>query len=86
MFTVAQEIVELAPRAWYVTARDGVPLRVAEHAAGAAADATVTMTRAAFDRLLRGEPAARRRPAGRSAATTPRSRRSSAGRTWPAAR
>ena len=52
VFTVAQEILELAPRAWYVTARDGVPLHVAEHVAGAAADATVTMTRGAFDRLL----------------------------------
>ena len=58
VFTVAQEIVELAPRAWYITARDGVPLRVIEYASGAAADATVTMTRAAFDRLLRGEPMA----------------------------
>ena len=58
VFTVAQEIVEFGPRAWYVTARDGVPLDVVEHVAGAAADATVTMTRAAFERLLRGEPAA----------------------------
>ncbi len=57
VFTVAQEIVELAPRAWYITARDGVPLTVAEHTAGLAADATVTMTRATFDRLLRGDPA-----------------------------
>ena len=57
VFTVAQQIPELGPRAWYVTARDGVPLDVVEHVAGAAADATVTMTRAAFDRLLRGEPA-----------------------------
>ena len=57
MFTVAQEIVELSPRAWFITARDGVPLSVTEHAAGAAADATVTMSRAAFDRLLRGDHA-----------------------------
>ncbi len=57
VFTVAQEIAELAPRAWYITARDGVPLTVAEHKAGMAADATVTMSRATFDRLLRGEPA-----------------------------
>ena len=57
VFTVAQEIAELAPRAWYITARDGVPLTVTEHAAGAAADATVTMSRTAFDRLLRGEHA-----------------------------
>jgi hypothetical protein len=55
VFTVAQEIRELGPRSWYVTARDGVRLSVAEHAAGAAADATVTMSRAGFDRLLRGE-------------------------------
>ena len=58
VFTVAQEIRELGPRAWYVTARDGVRLSVVEHAAGAAADATVTMSRAAFDRLLKGEPPA----------------------------
>jgi hypothetical protein len=57
VFTVAQEITDLAPRAWYITARDGVPLRVIEYAAGAAADATVTMSLAAFERLLRGEPA-----------------------------
>jgi hypothetical protein len=41
-----------------VTARDGFVLEVDEHTAGAAADATVTMTRAAFERLLRGDPAA----------------------------
>ena len=58
VFTVAQEIVELAPRAWYITARDGVRLTVVEHVAGAAADATVTMNRATFDRLLRGESVA----------------------------
>ncbi|HET6547946.1 MAG TPA: hypothetical protein VFG79_05805 [Solirubrobacter sp.] len=56
VFTVQSQIAELAPRAWYVIARDGVPLTVVEHVAGAAADATVTMTRATFDRLLRGEP------------------------------
>ena len=55
---MAQEITDLAPRAWYVTARDGVPLSVVEHTSGGAADATVTMTRATFDRLLRGDPAA----------------------------
>jgi hypothetical protein len=56
VFTVQQQILELAPRAWYVIARDGVPLTVVEHVQGAAADATVSMTRATFDRLLRGEP------------------------------
>ena len=55
-FTVAQEITELAPRTWHVTACDGERLRVVEHASGVPADATVTMTRAAFERLLRGEP------------------------------
>jgi hypothetical protein len=56
-FTVAQEIVELAPRAWYVTARDGEQLEVVEHLSPMPADATVTMTRAAFERFLTGEPA-----------------------------
>ncbi|MDA0142468.1 hypothetical protein OJ962_33600, partial [Solirubrobacter sp. CPCC 204708] len=58
VFTVAQEIRELGSRAWYITARDGVRLSVVEHTTGAAADATVTMSRAAFDRLLQGEPPA----------------------------
>jgi hypothetical protein len=54
-FTVAQEVVGL--RTWFVTARDGAPLTVATTAA-APADATVTMTRAGFAALLRGEPPA----------------------------
>ena len=62
-FTVAQQIVELQPQAWHVTVRDGQPLQVTERNAGAQADATVTMTRAAFDRLLRDErPALGDRP------------------------
>jgi hypothetical protein len=62
-FTVAQQIIELAPRAWHITARDGLPLLVAERSADAPADATVTMTRAAFERLLRDErPALGDRP------------------------
>jgi len=62
-FTVAQQIVELAPREWHVAVHDGRPLRVVERSAGAPADATVTMTRAAFDRLLRDErPALADRP------------------------
>ena len=36
--------------------RDGLPLRVVEHATDAPADATVTMSRAAFERLLKDEP------------------------------
>ena len=55
-FTVAQRIVELDPQTWHITARDGFPLRVVEHAGEAAADATVTMSRAAFERLLKDEP------------------------------
>ena len=54
-FTVAQQILELAPRAWHITVRDGQPVRVVERNSGAQADATVTMSRAAFDRLLRAE-------------------------------
>jgi hypothetical protein len=57
-FTVAQQIVELAPQAWHITVRDGRPLRAVERNSVSEADATVTMTRAAFDRLLRDEPAA----------------------------
>jgi hypothetical protein len=55
-FTVAQQIVELAPQAWHITVRDGQPLRIVERNSGTEADATVTMSRAAFDRLLREEP------------------------------
>ena len=57
-FTVAQQIVELAPQAWHITVRDGQPLRIVERNSGTEADATVTMSRAAFDRLLRDEPPA----------------------------
>ena len=55
-FTVAQQIVELSPLSWHVSARDGLPLRVVEHTTDAPADATVTMSRAAFERLLKDEP------------------------------
>ena len=55
-FTVAQQIVELAPQAWYISARDGQRLQVVERTDAEPADATVTLSRAAFDRLLRGEP------------------------------
>ena len=64
-FTVAQQIVELAPQAWHITARDGQPLRVVERNSGTEADATVTMSRAAFDRLAaRRAAGARRSPDG----------------------
>ena len=55
-FTVAQQIVELAPQSWLISVRDGLPLQVVEHATEAPADATVTMSRAAFERLLKDEP------------------------------
>jgi hypothetical protein len=54
-FTVAQEITHYLPRTWYVTARDGERLAVSETAPGPP-DATVSMSRRAFDALLRGEP------------------------------
>ena len=41
---------------WHVSARDGLPLRVVERRTEARADATVTMSRAAFERMLRNEP------------------------------
>ena len=60
-FTVAQRIVELAPLTWHVAVRDGQPLRVVERRTEARADAAVTMSRAAFERMLRNEPPASRR-------------------------
>jgi hypothetical protein len=55
-FTVAQEITDPVARTWYLTVRDGLGLEVTEDERPA--DATVTMTRAAFDRLLRDDPSA----------------------------
>ena len=57
-FTVAQRIVELAPLSWHFAVRDGRPLRVVERRTEARADAAVTMSRAAFERMLRNEPPA----------------------------
>ena len=51
------------PRPGTSAARDGLPLRVVERRTDARADATVTMTRAAFERMLRDEPPSRRPPA-----------------------
>jgi hypothetical protein len=56
-FTVAQEITERLPRTWYVTARDGERLAVSDTAPGPP-DATVAMSRRAFDALLRGDACA----------------------------
>ena len=57
-FTVAQEVADPTPARWFVTVADGAPVEVARRAPERPADATVVMTRAAFDRLLRDEPAA----------------------------
>jgi hypothetical protein len=51
-FTIAQEIT--SGETWYLTARNGAGLAVSATAPGTP-DATVTMTRAAFDSMLRGE-------------------------------
>jgi hypothetical protein len=55
-FTVAQEITDPDARTWYLSVRDGAGIEVTESAPGTPPDATVTMTRAAFERLLRDEP------------------------------
>jgi hypothetical protein len=57
-FTVAQEILDPEPERWHVTARDGASLAVGRTPPPhAPPDAVVSMSRATFDRLLRGEPA-----------------------------
>jgi hypothetical protein len=61
-FTVAQEIADPSPQRWHIVVRDGAPVAVERRAQ--APDAVVTMTRAAYLHLLRGEPAPRgERPA-----------------------
>jgi hypothetical protein len=55
-FTVAQRITDSEPRTWYLAVHDGAGLTVTE--LEQPVDATVTMSRAAFDRLLRDEPPA----------------------------
>ncbi|WP_028067901.1 hypothetical protein [Solirubrobacter soli] len=57
-FTVAQRIAEFDPQTWHISVRDGQPLRVVERRTEARADAFVTMSRAAFERMLRNEPPA----------------------------
>ena len=44
------------PQTWYLTARDGAGLAVSSAEPPQPPEATVTMTRAAFARLLRDEP------------------------------
>jgi hypothetical protein len=55
-FTVAQEISGDAGGTWYLAVGDGTGLAVSRDAPAGPPHATVTMTRAAFDRLLRDEP------------------------------
>jgi hypothetical protein len=55
-FTVAQEIADPSPQRWHVLVRDGAPVAV-ERRATTAPDAVVTMTRATYLHLLRGERA-----------------------------
>ena len=55
-FTIAQEITGETPETWFLTARDGAGLAISSQAPPEGPDATVSMTRAAFELLLRGEP------------------------------
>jgi len=56
VFTVATEIADPEPRTWYLTARDGGGLAASDAAPESGPTASVAMTRAAFERLLRQEP------------------------------
>lgn len=57
VFTVAQEVTGPGGGTWLVTVADGAPVTVAPATPGAPApDATVTLTRGAFDAHLRREP------------------------------
>ena len=55
-FTVAQQITGDPPETWYVTVGRGGGTTVESTPPEGGADATVTMTREAFGRLLRAEP------------------------------
>jgi hypothetical protein len=55
-FTVAQELVDPRPVRWHVAVRDGVPVSIERRPPAQPPDAVVSMTRAAFGHLLRGEP------------------------------
>jgi hypothetical protein len=54
-FTVAQRIEGDPPETWYLTASDGTGLTVSAKPPADEPAATVTMTRATFDRLLRND-------------------------------
>ena len=55
-FTIAQAITGAPPETWYLTARDGAGITVSGTPPASAPDATVSMSRETFDRLLRHEP------------------------------
>jgi hypothetical protein len=55
-FTIAQRIVGDPPETWYLTARNGAGLTVSTTPPQQAPQATVSMSRDTFDRLLREEP------------------------------
>jgi len=54
-FTIAQEIIEGAPRTWFVSVAGRRGLSVSDTEPEPRADARVSVTRETFDRLLRGE-------------------------------
>ena len=58
-WTIAQEIVAETPETWFITSGNGDGLKVTDKPPAAEPDTTVSMTRATFDLLLRGEPAPR---------------------------
>ena len=65
-FTIAQELAGPRPLRWHVAVRDGKPVTVERRAPAQPPDAVVSMTRAAFSHLLRGEnPPSGERPAVR---------------------
>ena len=57
-FTIAQVIDGEPNETWYLTADDGAGLSVSPTARGRTPDASVSMTRDVFDRLVRAEPVA----------------------------
>ncbi len=57
-FTIAQAIAGAPPETWYLTAADGAGVSVSSTPPAKEPDATVTMSRDTFDRLLRHEPLA----------------------------
>jgi hypothetical protein len=55
-FTVAQELIDPTPLRWHVAVRDGAPVSIERRPPALPPEAVVSMSRAAFGHLLRGEP------------------------------